>query len=58
MWPMLSGANETSPRTELFVTGDLLIQVSDSGAVHHLFMHPPSAADPEACQQRSLTTAR
>ena len=26
MWPMLSGANKTSPRTELFVTGDLLIQ--------------------------------
>jgi hypothetical protein len=25
-WPMISGTNRTSPRTELFVTGDLLIQ--------------------------------
>ena len=26
MWPMISGQNLTSPRKELFVTGDLLIQ--------------------------------
>ena len=41
VWPLLSGANTTSPRTEIHVSGDTLLQFdppSDSGPIYKLMV--------------------